>query len=203
MPRKVAQATGGCERKEIIAHGPSVDELQYFQRPYASRIFEIYPLRLLLLIQFGVCGVFGIGRRFHGIGNSGTSRWHGRSTCTRAALFQPSAATQGIGDNPLELTVDRAELILGPSLQSLHRPCVDTQDKRLVFVSRHGTKGSMVQRSSIDHGLSRLIRTQHDQQVRDHGSLAFLIQGNDLLIGNALKGHMNHRHRPLDNLLAR
>ena len=51
-----------------------------------------------------------------------------------------SSSDEGIADNPLQLSVDRAEFISGPSLESLHRSRVDAKQKTFtfLFLFRHG-----------------------------------------------------------------
>lgn len=52
----------------------------------------------------------------------------------RTRFFQAAAAAQGVGDDPLELAVDRAELVGSPLLQCIHRCSIDTKYETLVIV---------------------------------------------------------------------
>ena len=47
-------------------------------------------------------------------------------------FLQASATTQGIGNEPLQLAVDRAKLVLSPTLQLAHRRCIDAQHETLL-----------------------------------------------------------------------
>ena len=59
----------------------------------------------------------------------------------------------------------------------------------------------MVQRTSIDYGLGRIVTTEYDEQIADHGSFLVIVQLHDMLVREFVEGHLHHRHGTLNNLL--
>jgi len=86
---------------------------------------------------------------------------------------------QRLGDNPLQLAIGATELIRSPGLNSVHRLSVNAKDKTLGVLVSHRL---MVQRSCVHYGLSRIIATEHYEQVAHHRSLLVVIELNDILI---------------------
>src|ERR1700689_4597967 len=48
----------------------------------------------------------------------------------------------------------------------------------------------LVERAGIDDGLGAPIAAQYDEQIRDHGGLAFLVQLHDVLLGQPGQRHL-------------
>ena len=120
---------------------------------------------------------------------------------------EAAGAAQGVVDEPLELAVDRAELVSGPFLQGFHRGGVYAKHETLglgLFL-RHGCwlMPLLIQRTGVEYRLGGLVGAEDHEQVADHGGLLGLVQFYDILVVYLLEGHLHHGYGSLDYLLAR
>ena len=92
---------------------------------------------------------------------------------------EAAGAAQGVVDEPLELAVDRAELVGGPFLYGFHRLSVYAEYETLGFglFLRHGSwlMPLLVQRTGVEHGLGGLVSAEDHEQIADHGGFLRLV----------------------------
>ena len=118
---------------------------------------------------------------------------------------EAAGAAQGVVDEPLELAVDRAELVGGPFLQGFHRGGVyaehETFGLGLLFCHLVSIV-LLVERAGVEYGLGGLVGAENHEQIADHGGLLGLVQLYDILVVYLLEGHLHHGYGTLDYLLA-
>src|SRR5690606_983746 len=72
--------------------------------------------------------------------------------------------------------------------------------------NRNGLRSGMarsIQGAGVDDRLRRALAAQHDEQVTHHRRLALGIEVDDAALRERVERHLDHRHRTLDDALAR
>ena len=112
-------------------------------------------------------------------------------------LGQTLGFAQGLGDNPLQLTVGTAELIRSPGLYRIHRLSVNAQDKTLGALLSHecsmfNLQCSMIQRTCVHYRLGRIVTAEYHEQVAHHCSLLVVVEVDDVFVRELVECHFYH-----------
>ncbi len=79
----------------------------------------------------------------------------------------------------LDLSVQAAQIIVCPTLNALEDCGVDSKEER--FPVRH-VMNLLMNRPGVEDRLGRLLATQHDEEIADHGRLPFFVQLHDAFV---------------------
>ena len=101
----------------------------------------------------------------------------------RAGGIASAGPANGIREQEFDLRVHAPQLVARPSLESGVELRIDPQEVALSW--RHNER-RLVQRARIDDWLRAPIAAQHHKQVRHHRGFAFLVEFDDVLIGEQM-----------------
>ena len=106
-------------------------------------------------------------------------------------VFGAFVASEGVGNYPLELAVDRAEFLLGPGLHFFHSGSVEPEQEAFCgFFFRHDCL--VVERAGVHYGLSRFVGAQYHEQVANHRCFALLVEVYNALLLKFCQSHFYH-----------
>ncbi len=103
-----------------------------------------------------------------------------------------TVTSQRICDNPLYLTVDRAEFLSCPSFDESHCFRVESQQEAFALLFSHWQESLLIECPCVQHRLSWFVSAEHDEQIAHHRSFAFFVEFDNVFFFQLLKSHFHH-----------